>query len=271
MKKLLKKTRLYKMYNNTNKVYELKEENVNLNNRINDLEEKILRLEKLSEKTYKISKETLFADMFHDTINNSEWFNIPLSLCSWAIGYNYAYLLFRVLNEVKPKNILEAGLGQSTKIITEYVKKFENVNHDIVEHNSSWIDFFKNHTDMSNMQNIHLLEMIEKEKNGFKYNCYKNFKKEFKNKKYNLISIDGPIGGGNHFSRIDILDLIPECLDDTFVIMLDDSEREGEQNMIQLLEEKLRKNGVKYCSGTYEGECDLYICTSEDISFLCHL
>ena len=249
MKKLLKKTRLYKMYNNTNKVYELLEENQKLRDELTVLNEKVGSIEEYAKESYKYSKENVFAHMFHDTIKDSEWLDIPLSLGSWAIGYNYAYILYRVLNETHPKSILETGLGQSTKITTEYVKHNKNVKHDIVEHNQDWINFFKNHTDMSNMQNIHMLDMIETEINGSKCNSYKNFKKEFKGKKYNLISIDGPLGGGNVYSRMDIIDLIPNCLEETFVILLDDCDREGELNMRAALEEKLAKNNIDFCSG----------------------
>ena len=47
-------------------------------------------------------------------------------------------ILFKTLDEIKPKKILELGLGQSTKIITEYVNHFDNISHDIVEYNQEW-------------------------------------------------------------------------------------------------------------------------------------
>lgn len=217
------------------------------------------------------SDELVFANIFNDTIKHSEWFDIPLSLSSGAIGYNLAYVLYRVLNDIKPKNILELGLGQSTKIITEYVKHFKKVNHDVVEHDKNWIDFFKKTTDMSKMEHIHLLECYKKKYKGVELNAYKGFKEEFKNKKYDLILIDGPIGGGV-YSRMDILDIIPECLDESFIIIIDDCDREGEQVTIKLLEDKLKKNNIKFsCGYQYKGKTNVYTMTSTNLDFICHI
>ena len=38
---------------------------------------------------------------------------------------------------------------------------------------------------------------------------------------------------------MDIIDIIPNCLEDDFVIFLDDCERIGEKNTIEILEDKL--------------------------------
>ena len=68
------------------------------------------------------TQELLWRDIFVDTVNGYSWYkNKSISLGRWAIGYNYAYVLARVLDEFKPNNILECGLGQSSKIIADYV------------------------------------------------------------------------------------------------------------------------------------------------------
>ena len=45
---------------------------------------------------------------------------------------------------MKPKKILELGLGQSTKLISQYVKGNDGVTHSVIENNSDWINFFTN-------------------------------------------------------------------------------------------------------------------------------
>lgn len=224
------------------------------------------------EETRRNSNELVFAEYFHDTIKHSKWFDEPLSLSSGAIGYNFAYILYRTLDDIKPKRILELGLGQSTKIINAYAKHFKGVEHHIVEHDQTWVDFFKRSTDMSELSHFHLLKNYKKKFNNTELNAYKNFKKEFKNQKFDFIVIDGPVGVGQEYSRMDVLDIIPECLPKQFVILLDDCERKGEQNTISMLEKKLSENNIKFCSGyQYRGTTDAYICTSSDLEFLCHI
>ena len=164
------------------------------------------------------------------------------------------------------------GLGQSTKIINEYAKHFKGIEHNIVEHDSNWIEFFKKSTDMSKMSNFHLLNNYKKKYKGTELNAYKDFEKEFKGKRFDFICIDGPVGWGQEYSRMDILDILPACLNKQFVILLDDCERIGEQRTIELLENKLRDNNIKFYSGyQYKGKTDTYICVSEDLEFLCHI
>ena len=71
---------------------------------------------------------------------------------------------------------------------------------------------------------------------------------------------------------MDILDIIPGCLEKQFVILIDDCERIGEKHTIELLEEKLRENKIDFHSGyQYWGVTSVYICVSNDLEFLCHI
>lgn len=268
----MRESKLKKLYRNTclnefelNEIKELKEQIKQNNQEINNLKSQL-------DLVLRNTNELVYSNVFHDTIKNSEWFkNIPLSLTSWAIGYNFAYILYRTLNEIKPKKILELGLGQSTKIVNEYAKHFKNVKHDIVEHNKEWTEFFKNSTDMSDMVNFHLLTNIKRKYNGVELNSYKGFKKEFEKQKFDLMLIDAPVGG-TEYARMDILDILPECLEKSFVIIIDDCQRIGEKRTIELLEKKLRDNNITYCSGYLnKGVTDAYICTSDDLRYLCSI
>ena len=283
MKNKIKNSKIFRYLDKTNssmnKITTLEYQNTVLKEEISNLKDSLLilndKLDKLNDSitfNNKISNENLFATIFHDSSKNSEWLDIPLSLSSWAIGYPYAYILFRILDEIKPKNILEMGMGQSTKIINEYVKHSKNIKYDIVEHDKNWIDFFKTNTNVDELSNIHLLKNYKREYNGTLINAYKNFKKEFKNYKFDFISIDGPVGSGQEYSRMDIIDLIPDCLRETFVILLDDCERIGEQRTIEILETKLNENGIEFSTGyRYWGRTSVYICVSKNLDFLCHI
>ena len=267
----MKETKIKKIYRNINlnewellEIKEIKAQNNSNTERIANIEAKL-------DKVFRNSNELVFANVFHDTIKNSEWFkNVPLSLSGWAIGYNFAYILYRILDDIRPKSILELGLGQSTKIINEYAKYYKNTEHHIAEHNKDWIEFFKKKVDMSEMANFHFLENYKRNYEGNEVNAYKGFEKEFKKKKFDLIVIDGPVGGTQEYSRLDTLDIIPGCLNKSFAIILDDCERIGEQRMISLLEKKLNDNNVEFISAyNFVGKTDVYICVSKDLAFLC--
>lgn len=135
---MFKKTKLYKVYKNIIEINKIKDDIEELKRNLDEFNTSIKEVKDLSEKNNKLNSEIYYANVFHDSIKNSEWLNITLSLSSRAIGYPFAYILFKTLDVIKPKKILELGLGQSTKIITEYVNHFDNISHDIVEHNQEW-------------------------------------------------------------------------------------------------------------------------------------
>ena len=96
---------------------------------------------------------------------------------------------------------------------------------------------------------------------GVNVNCYTDFDTIIQGNQYDFISIDGP-WGSKKMSRIDILPYIPQCLGESFCIMLDDYERAGEKNMIHELEISLRNNKVGYYKAVYGLEKQFCVITS---------
>lgn len=87
-----------------------------------------------------------------------------------------------------------------------------------------------------------------------------------------MISIDAPFGSPCYiYARADILELLPQCLKKSFVIILDDYNRTGEQNTVKLLKEKLDDEKIMYCEGVYSGNKDIFVITSMDYKFLVSL
>lgn len=105
---------------------------------IGELKQKIARLEM-------VAMESVWANVFHDATRNSEWLT-DKAFCpsGGAICYQTMYVAYRILNDVKPKRILELGLGQSTKLIGQYAAAHQGVSHKVVENNADWISFFLN-------------------------------------------------------------------------------------------------------------------------------
>ena len=95
----------------------------------------------------------------------------------------------------------------------------------------------------------------------------KNFKNIVDGNKYDFISIDGPFGS-SPFSRIDILNYLPQCLNESFCIVMDDFERIGEKNTAAIIRDILTKNKIAFRDGVYSGSKDLYLLASANLSWL---
>lgn len=181
--------------------------------------------------------------------------------------------MYRVLNEARPKHILELGLGQSTRMIAQYAAAFDDVEHIVVEHDQDWINFFKNDFALSQRTEIVRLdrEMVAY-KEAETVRVFKGFAERFAHKKFDFIFIDAPLGGDmKQYARIDVLKLLPDCLMDRFAIMLDDCERVGERHTIAEMENVLKQNRVAFHRGVYSGAKDVMIWTSPDQKFLCSM
>lgn len=221
--------------------------------------------------TRNTSFEILWAEVYKSATENSSWLkNKAFAPGRWAAGYPFLYILYRILNDIKPCRILELGLGESTKEISQYVAVHTQVEHFIVEHDSSWIAYFKR--EFSLPENTKLVELpldFRPYKDVTSVLGYKNFYQKFSNGKYDLIAIDGPFGEkDNKYSRIDVLQLIPDCLSDSFVIVMDDYNRITEKNTVKEICLILDTNNIEYVIGEYRGEKSTCVICSKDISFL---
>ena len=238
-------------------------------------------LKKLSKKTvirvvfnnYFLNKELLYGNIFKDTICESDWLiKKDFSLHAGAASYCLMYHLYRILDEIQPKNILELGLGQTTKMTSQYAE----FNHDarvfVVDDNNEWIDTFSNK--LSSTDNC-TLNYVPSEIFNYKNSenkRYKDLKNHVKDEKFDLIIIDGPNGFiGNKFckySRSNIWDLIENNVAKDFIIIIDDSERAGEMNTINHLEKILQKKNIKFYSMYCYSLSDIYIICSERYKFV---
>lgn len=214
--------------------------------------------------------ELVYAETFNLATNNSIWLrDKSIYPGRWAIGFPAMYVLYRILNEVKPKAILELGLGQSTKVIAQYVSYYRGVSHVLVEHDQSWIDLFENQFKFSSRTRILRLNCVmETFENYGKVRCYENFAENFNKEKFDFILIDAPLGGDMRFiSRIDVLKLITKCLYENFIIVLDDVNRFPESVMLNNLKQKLDLYRIKYRIGFYDGAKRVAVIASENLWF----
>lgn len=217
--------------------------------------------------------ELIWARNWDDTKKSLLWIqDMPgISPGRWAVGYNYLYVMTRVLDEINPKSVLDLGLGISSTLISAYMRSVsDSAKHIIVEHNSDWVEFYTSKHSMSDSSEIVTLPCTEKKYKGKKYMAYEGFSDKIIGNTFSVISVDGPLGG-DVYSRRDILDVLPQVLEKSFVIIFDDAERFGERKTIKDVKQTLKNSGIAYCCNIYRGMKDVYVITSTDYSFLCSL
>ena len=217
------------------------------------------------------ASEAVWAEIFNNTIAGKTWLkDVSFSPGRWAVGYPYLYVMYRVLNEMRPKRILELGLGQSTRMIAQYAAAFDDVEHIVVEHDPEWIQFFCNSFQLpANSKIVPLeLEMVPY-KEAEAVRVYKGFQEKFSRQEFDCISIDAPIGWDmQQYSRIDILSLIPNSLKKDFVILIDDCNRVKEQRTVSEMEKRFQEVGIQFQKGKYSGKKDVVVFSSETLVFL---
>jgi 16S rRNA G966 N2-methylase RsmD len=235
-----------------------------LTNRLQELKE----LEKANQLRL---DELNWANVFNSAITDSKWL-LKKSFYPgrWAAGYPLLYLLYRIYNDVKPKSILEFGLGESSKLAYQYQLVQPQSNLIIVEQDKLWLDFFSN--EVYNVTPNTLLLPIEKKNiHGNEVHQYVNLIPSLGNQKFDLIVVDGP-WGSNHFSRYQIIDLVENgFLAETFMIIVDDVERVGEQETVAKLREILIAKQISFVESVYSGAKQSILICSPIYKFLTSL
>jgi hypothetical protein len=127
----------------------------------------------------KQNDELIWAKTWDDTKRTIPWAETLPSISPgrWAVGYNYLYVMTRILNEKEPHSVLDLGLGISSTLISAYFDfmKFDDGIHSIVEQSREWADFYAAKHRISKSSKIHVLDCVQKEFDGCKYNAYENF------------------------------------------------------------------------------------------------
>ncbi|MBR0403965.1 MAG: hypothetical protein IJI68_02010, partial [Eggerthellaceae bacterium] len=222
-------------------------------------------------RTRRVCMELVWADVFNQAIEGCPWLEgVGFNPGRWAVGYPFLYVLFRLLSNGSSHTFLDLGLGQTSTMLSRYAGSHQGVTHTIVEHDQEWISYYKRDNDLPPCSTIHVLplEMIEVETCEQPVRRYANFESVLENGPFDLVTVDAPFGYDmKELARIDVLDLVPDSLAPSFVILVDDFDRKGEKNMVDRLAEKLSSEGIEHVVGVYEGEKQLCIIASKDNEF----
>ena len=219
------------------------------------------------------TEENYWANVFNSTIAESDFLTYK-AFCPgrWGASYSFLYVLYRVLDEFRPHNILEFGLGQTSKISIQYANKY-NENLTIIEHNPEWLDAFKKNVpiDFAVEKYVNILGLKEKDNGtGYVYAGFEDFLSKQKHK-FDLVVVDGPFGS-KHNSRVEILKILNvNMLNGNFVILVNDCDRLAEQETIQTIQTILISKNIKFFVGEYKGEKKQVLITNIKNRFLTSL
>ena len=153
------------------------------------------------------------------------------------------------------------GLGQTTKLTSQYAKYFDDAKLTVLESDEDWIENFSKNLEISDNIRIVNIDVETFEYNNTINLRFKDIDKIVESEKYDLIIIDAPRGfmekdGKNElldYSRANIWQLIPSNLSDDYIIIMDDYERKGERNTMNHAKELLKENNKETFSYTAKG------------------
>jgi len=214
------------------------------------------------------SFELEWAHVYHDSIRGKKWLEeLPLNIGRWAGNYAFFYVLNRILNDFKPKVILEMGLGESTKFISTYLNYYlTDSKHLVIEQDENWKNIFKERFTLSNRTEIAVCPLEKVIVKGFETNAYHNFELAVKGE-FDLYLIDGPFGS-SHYSRYDIMKLAnnfePE---NQFIIVMDDYNRQGEKETIADLLALFKQKNINVFHNSYTGNKSVMVIATEKYKY----
>ncbi len=142
---------------------------------------------------------------------------------------------------MQPDRVLDVGLGVSSTVIDTYFEYAKTSGeHTILEHDKKWVDFYCKSHKLSPFASIKYQKVIKRKLKDCTFDSYEQsiLKDTLTGNKYYFISIDAP-RGGKKYARRDLLPVIPEILDKSFVIVIDDADRIGEKKTILELKKSL--------------------------------
>ena len=206
--------------------------------------------------------------LLQQVIADSEWLKQKSFISGgWAVDSSFLLTLYFTLSYMKPKSIIEFGLGQSSKMVHQYAS-FYNIDAVTCEHDNEWNDFFLRNITGYKINTI-LLPIMD-----INYKGYTTTKYDLSSlnplKKYDLVIIDGPFGSEHH-SRIQALEIIKNNLNSTFCILLDDYERIGERETANEIRQELKSRNIDFIERSFFCEKEHLILCTRNLKFLISL
>ncbi len=228
---------------------------------------RITEILKNQEKIISLERENLFANRFNGSVQDCCWLKFKsFSPGFWAVDYSFLFVLYKILNYTQPSEIIEFGLGQSSKMIHQYSTYFKK-NAVTIEHDENWVEFFNKEKQGDYNVHIHMLDAIITDYKGHQTRSYAGIDEYCSGKKYDFLVVDGPLGS-DHYSRSQLISLARNNLSESFCIILDDTQREGEIDTLNEVLAYFDEQHIGYCAKTYSSLKSFTVVCSKDLYFL---
>ena len=160
-----------------------------------------------------------------------------------AANYSLLYLILRIGKEFRPTSVLDIGAGQSS-IMWAILKKHGLVGDVLtLEDNAEWGARIGAQVDHEVMVTPLRTARID----GRDVMTY-DWAAARADRRFDVIACDGPRGTPRH-SRGGVLTMLDGDLGPDFALLLDDAERDGEQDTIEAVHRTLQKAKIDYSVG----------------------
>ncbi|WP_029543131.1 glycosyltransferase family 61 protein [Selenomonas sp. AB3002] len=203
-----------------------------------------------------------WGQFFSSAVADSKWLiDKSVTLRSDGVGYDFFYILYRAMEELRPNCILELGLGESTKLTCQYAY-WAKAQLAIVEHDRTWAEFFLgNWSHEHRAGKVHLLPHTGlADSGGESQRADNSLKNVVQGKKFSLILMPrSSADDGNPYIR-ELLPYLPDVLDEDFFMLINGRENGDEMNAVQEAEDVLREHHIAYVKQQYAGDMNRTTC-----------
>lgn len=211
------------------------------------------------------NSELLFAQYFRDSIQGSSWiYDKSFSAYGGAANYSLLYKLFKIYDIIGPMNVLEFGLGQTTKMSSQYALANKKSSILVIDDDKEWVDIYRKQTSIPDNMKLVVLGLQDfkyKSTNLQKNSEYAKLNSVIDDIKFNLIIVDGPVGWDKDYPRTNVISLVDSLADD-WIVVFDDAERPGERRTIDLFRERLDVANMRYSEFEVRGgKAQYYFCS----------
>lgn len=221
----------------------------------------------LNEYNHLFLQELLNAHLLENAIRDSSWFEKKnFMVNNYSVDYFTLYLLFRLLDEVHPKKVIEFGMGESSRLFVQYFQFQSKAEVVSVESDQDWLNFLQRSMDIPSSYKIHLLPCEKIDFREHETLRYQGDMAKLLGNEIEMIFLDGPLGKGFYHARTQILDLIPHSLNPKqFCLMIHDAERPGERRTITEILKRLEQARIPHVFGEYHGLKDIGMIVSPSL------
>lgn len=162
-------------------------------------------------------------------------FRYPLFFGGWSIDAFLAREILGVLEQRRPRVVIELGSGASTVFIATVLQRLglHDTRHIAVDHLDSYLEATRRQLQLAGLDGkteLWLCPLVEREADGPRW--YEGLETRLAGLSLDFVLVDGPPGSLHPRSRQPALDLLKPMLSDDAVLLLDDAVRPEEQAIV---------------------------------------